>query len=142
MSKPVAFALFGISLLFLSAGFVILFNPPSSINFFFIGYVFSLMLFLGLGFSLLSSTFTTLSYPLHFASFTSTSLKLAGIGFSGGGLGFLMSFALNFGGIFSLLMLLLSALFFGTAYELFTLAFGLRRKEIYNLNFELEKRRV
>ena len=141
MSKPTAFALFGISLLLLSAGLIVLFNPPS-FDVFFIGYVFSLMLFFGLGFSLLSSTFTTLSYPLHFASFTSASLKLAGVGFTGCGLGFLMSFALNFGGFLSIVMLLLGVLFLGSAYEIFILAFGLRRKEIYNLNVELEKRRI
>ena len=142
MSKPVAFAFFGISLLFLSAGLIVLFNPPASINIFFLGYLFSLMLFFGLGSSLLLSTFTTLSHPLHFASFTSNSLKLAVVGFAGCAFGFLFSFAFNFGSFFSLILLFLSALFLATAREVFITAFDLRRKEIYNLDVELVKRRV
>ncbi len=142
MSKPTAFAFFGISLLLLSGGLITLFNPPSAINIFFLGYLFGLMFFLGLGFSLLSSTLTTLSYPLHFASFTSNSLKLAGIGFAGCALGFLFSFAFNLESVFSIILILLAALFFGTSYNLFTTAFGLKKSEIYNLDVELVKRRV
>jgi len=142
VSKPVAFAFLGISLLLLSAGTLTLFNPPSSLDIFFVGFIFTLMFFFGLGFSLLSSVLTTLHNPLHFASFDSTSLKLAGAGFSGLALGFLLSFTLNFTCLTSIVSLLLSLLFFGTASEIFTLAFNLRKKEIYNLNIELEKRKV
>ncbi len=143
MSKPTAFLFFGISILFLLAGLVTLFQPPLTVNVFLLGFVFDLMWLFGIGFALLFSTITTLKYPLHFASFTSNSLKLLGIGFLGLGLGLIFGFSLNAGiSIVSMVYLLVGILVLGTSVQLFMTAHSLRIKELYNLDVELVKRRA
>lgn len=144
MSKPVALIFFGVSVILLVAGVMTLIQPPLIVNMFFLGFVFDLMLLFGFGLALLASTFTTLKYPLHFASFDSTALNLAGVGFSGWGLGFFFAFLISLSSlsIFTAIALLFSVLTLGTSYSFFRLSHALKHQELYNLDVELVKRRT